>query len=143
MQVDKRFVPEGLLYDRNDYWVKATADEAVIGLTAYGQDVTGDILYLELPPVGDSVSRGEDSGSIESGKWVGRLLPPVTGTVLERNSVLEEDPSGANQDPYGVGWLIRVRLADPSELEVLLSPAAYREWIEEQIRREQEEEGAL
>ncbi len=143
MQVDKRFVPEDLRYDRNDYWVKATAGEAVIGLTAYGQDVTGDILYLELPPAGSSFRRGEDSGSIESGKWVGRLLPPVTGMVLERNSALETDPSGVNQDPYGAGWLLRVRLADPSELDGLLNPAAYREWIAGQIRREREEEAAL
>ena len=143
MQVDKRFVPEGLRYDRNDYWVDAAAGEAVIGLTAFGQDVAGDILYLELPPVGSSVGRGVDCGSIESGKWVGRLLPPVTGIVLEKNNVLEADPSGINLDPYGDGWLIKVRLADTAEVEELLNPVAYREWIEEQIRREQEEEAVL
>ena len=143
MQLDKRLVPGDLRYDRNDYWVKAIPGEVVIGLTAYGQSVTGDILYLKLPPVGTLVRRGEVSGSIESGKWVGGLMPPVTGTVVEANSALEADPVRVNQDPYGTGWLMKIKLVDPAELDDLLEPGAYQIWIEEQIRREQEEEAVL
>ncbi|MGD0152279.1 MAG: glycine cleavage system H protein [Thermacetogeniaceae bacterium] len=143
MQLDKWLVPEDLHYDRKDYWVQPAAGEVVIGLTAYGQSVAGDVLYLELPPVGTLVRRGEVSGSIESGKWVGGLAPPVSGMVVEVNSDLEADPAGVNQDPYGAGWLIKVKLTDLSELDDLLSPGAYREWIEEQIRREREEAAVL
>lgn len=132
-------VPEDLLYDRNNYWVKVTSGEAVIGLTHYGQSTTGDVIYLELPPVGTVVRRGEGFGSIESGKWVGKLIPPVTGEVTEINLRAAVDPGEVNRAPYTTGWLIRVRLQEPSELESLMDSEAYREWIREQERLEMEE----
>lgn len=132
-------VPEDLLYDRNNYWVKVTGNEAVVGLTHYGQSTAGDVIYLELPPVGTVVRRGEGFGSIESGKWVGKLIPPVTGEVIEVNSGVTADPGEVNRSPYTAGWLIRIRLEDPSELECLMSPEDYREWVREQERMEMEE----
>ncbi len=132
-------VPEDLLYDRNNYWVKVIGNEAVIGLTHYGQSTTGDVIYLELPPVGTMVRRGEGFGSIESGKWVGKLIPPVTGEVTEINSRAATNPGEVNRAPYTTGWLMKVRLRDPSELESLMPPEAYREWIREQERLELEE----
>lgn len=132
-------VPEDLLYDRNNYWVKVIGNEAVIGLTHYGQSTTGDVIYLELPATGTLISRGEEFGSIESGKWVGKLVPPVTGEVTATNPLVEAAPGEVNSDPYARGWLMKVRLLDPSELDDLMAPAAYRAWIEEQVRLEQED----
>ncbi|MGB9791909.1 MAG: glycine cleavage system protein GcvH [Thermacetogeniaceae bacterium] len=132
-------IPQDLLYDRNNYWVKVEGSEAVIGLTAYGQSTTGEVIYLELPSVGSFIKRGEGFGSIESGKWVGKLVAPVTGEVIEVNSGVAADPEGVNRDPYKDGWLIRVRLEDPSELDSLMRPEDYREWVREQERMEMEE----
>jgi len=132
-------VPEDLLYDRNNYWVKVNGNEAVIGLTHYGQSTTGDVIYLELPPVGTIVRRGESFGSIESGKWVGKLILPVTGEITETNSKATTSPGEVNRAPYTTGWLMKVRLQDPSELESLMTPEAYREWIRQQERLEVEE----
>lgn len=132
-------IPRDLLYDRNNYWVKVEGSEAVIGLTDYGQNTTGDVIYLELPPVGSVIRRGEVFGSIESGKWVGKLTAPVTGEVIEVNSGLADDPGEVNRSPYTSGWLIRVKLEDPSELEYLLRPDEYREWVKEQEMVEMKE----
>jgi len=143
MERDKRLIPEDLLYDSNNCWVKVTGDEAVIGFTEYGLSIIGDIIYLELPLPGTSVRRGEELGSIESGKWVGKMSLPVTGVVVETNRDAEAGPYKVNKDPYSEGWILRVKLDDSAELEQLMDAASYREWIEEQIRREQEEEAAI
>lgn len=140
MQNERWLIPEELLYDRNNYWVKVEGNEALIGLTGYGQSTTGDIIYLELPPAGTSISRGEEVGSLESGKWVGKLIPPLTGVVLETNSAVEGFPGKVNHDPYREGWLLRMSISVPEELGDLLDATAYEKWVEEQIRLEQEGE---
>jgi glycine cleavage system H protein len=143
MQKEQWSVPESLYYSRDNYWVKVEGSEALIGLTEYGQSTTGDIIYLELPPVGKEIEKCEEFGSIESGKWVGKLMSPVTGEVIETNPLLETGFNQVNKDPYSKGWLFRVKLQKPEELDNLLDAAAYREWIQEQEQREQEEESTL
>ncbi len=137
MQSAKRGIPDDLFYDRNDFWIKA-AEEAVIGLTDYGQGNIGDILYLELVPAGTIVRRGERCGSIESGKWVGSLLAPVSGVIVETNRETEADPRRVNADPFGLGWLCRMEPADRNEIGLLMDSAAYKAWVEERIRLEEE-----
>ena len=104
---------------------EASPDEAVIGITDFAQDQLGDVVYLDLPAAGDSISAGERFGEIESVKTVSDLYAPISGDVLAANGELEEQPELVNDSPYGDGWLIRVRIADDSELENLLDADAY------------------
>jgi len=140
MRAGKWQIPETLFYSHDNYWVKLDGDEALLGLTEYGQSTTGDILYLELVPAGAVIRRGESFGSIESGKWVGSLVAPVSGIVMESNRELETSPRKVNSDPYGEGWMLRVKLHDPCATEGLMDAVAYQQWVEEQVRREQEDE---
>jgi glycine cleavage system H protein len=140
MRAGKWHIPETLLYSHDNYWLKLDGNKALLGLTEYGQYTTGDILYLELVPAGTSIQKGERFGSIESGKWVGNLVAPVSGTVLESNRELETIPRKVNTDPYGEGWMLKVRLEDQFAAEDLMEAAAYQQWVEEQVRREQEDE---
>lgn len=142
MQAEKWRVPEELLYSTDNYWVKVDGNEVTIGLTEYGQSTTGDILYLDLIPVGTVIQRGENFGSIEAGKWVGNLVAPVSGVVLESNPLVEANPRRLNTDPYGEGWMLKVKLGNPGEARLLMNADAYRQWMEYQIRREQEDEVA-
>ena len=102
MQMEKRTIPDDLFYDRSDYWIKVD-QEVVIGLTDHGQSHIGDIIYLELSPAGTVVRQGGRCGSIESGKWVGSLLAPVSGVIVETNREAETDPHQVNADPFGRG----------------------------------------
>lgn len=131
-------VPEELYYDRNDYWVKIRGDEAIVGLTAFGQYNTGDILYLELPNAGTVLTRGEKIGSIESGKWVGKLTAPLTGKVIESNEKVELNPHLVNQDAFGEGWLYRMSFQNPAEVAELMDATMYGNSIDEQIKKEKE-----
>lgn len=136
MQREKRAIPDELFYDRNDFWIKV-AEEAVIGLTDYGQGNIGDIIYLELVPAGTVVRRGDRCGSIESGKWVGSLLAPVSGVIVETNREAEADPRQVNADPLDRGWLYRMELANRNEIGLLMDSGAYKAWMEERIRLEE------
>lgn len=121
--------PDGLLYTRDHEWLRldgAAPDEAVVGVTAFAQDQLGDVVYLDLPAAGDALTAGERFGEIESVKTVSDLYAPVSGEAIAVNEALIERPELVNSSPYGEGWLLRVRLADASELEALLDAAAYR-----------------
>ena len=131
-------VPRDFLYDPNHYWVKVTGSTVKIGLTAYGQNIMGDILYLELVSAGTLVKKGEKVGSIESSKWVGTLLTPITGKVVGRNDEAEANPRLVNIDPYATGWLLLVEISDLGELAGLMNATVYEKWAEEQIIRERE-----
>ena len=133
MQMEKKTIPDDLFYDRSDYWIKVD-QEVVIGLTDHGQSHIGDIIYLELSPAGTAVRQGGRCGSIESGKWVGSLLAPVSGVIMETNREAEADPRQVNADPFGRGWLYRMELADRNEIGLLMDSGAYKAWIEERIR---------
>lgn len=142
MQMEKRAIPDDLFYDSNDYWIKVD-QEVVIGLTDYGQSHIGDIIYLELSPAGTTVRQGGRCGSIESGKWVGSLLAPVSGVIVETNREAEADPHQVNADPFGHGWLYRMEPTDRNEIARLMDSGAYKAWMEERIGLEAQDGVAL
>ena len=123
--------PEDLLYSREHEWLRLEADgEATVGITDHAQDELGDIVYVELPEEGASFEAGEAMGSVESVKAVSELFCPAGGEVLARNEALENAPERVNESPYGDGWLVRLRLADPeSAAEGLLGAADYDEFV--------------
>jgi glycine cleavage system H protein len=118
-------VPEDLKYTADHEWVRVEDDgHVVIGITDYAQDALGDIVYVDLPAVGTSVSAGSTFGEVESTKSVSELLAPVSGEVVERNEALESAPDVVNSDPYGDGWMVRLRVAEGSV--ELLDATAYQ-----------------
>jgi glycine cleavage system H protein len=124
--------PADLKYHREHDWARIEGDEAVLGITWYAQDSLGEIVHYEPPEVGASVAKDESYGEVESVKAVSDLIAPLSGEVLEVNGVLVDSPETVNEDPYGEGWLIRVRLTDPGEVDSLLDVETYRKLLEEQ-----------
>ncbi|MFB6241081.1 MAG: glycine cleavage system protein GcvH [Gemmatimonadota bacterium] len=126
-------VPEGLRYTEEHEYVRETDGdrEVLVGITDFAQEELGDVVFVELPREGDSFDRMEPFGTIEAVKAVSELYCPVSGEVLEANGALDDRPEAVNDDPYGDGWMIRLRLGDPSELDELMDDAAYREHIGE------------
>ena len=123
--------PEDLKYLDSHEYVRLDGEIATIGVSAFAIDQLGDIVFLELPEVGDAVEVGENFGTIESVKAVEDLYPPVSGTVIERNEEMIESPESIAEDPYGEGWLIKVRVDNPDdELTDTLSAAEYRAQVE-------------
>ncbi|MDW7710855.1 MAG: glycine cleavage system protein GcvH [Deferrisomatales bacterium] len=118
-------VPEDLRYHPEHTWVRVQGGEATVGITDHAQKELGDIVFLELPGVGRHLSPGEVFGSVESAKSVSELYSPVAGEVVEVNAQLEDSPERINDDPYGEGWMLRVRLAPGFDVSGLLSPEAY------------------
>lgn len=117
--------PQDLLFSKEHEWIKLDGDSATIGITDYAQNALGDIVYVELPKVGASIKQFSNVGVIESVKAVSDLFTPLSGDVVEVNSALEGDPAAVNREPYGAGWLLRIRVADPGEAKALLSRAEY------------------
>ena len=126
-------IPEVLKYTEEHEYVRSadSENEIVVGITDYAQGELGDVVYVELPAVGDSFERMEVFGTIEAVKAVSDLYSPVSGEVVAVNEALEEDPALVNSDPYGEGWMVRLRVQDPSDLDELLDAEAYREIVEE------------
>ncbi|UCF18489.1 MAG: glycine cleavage system protein GcvH [Gemmatimonadota bacterium] len=123
-------VPDNLLYtEEHEYVSRVGDDEIVVGITDYAQGELSDIVFVELPEVGSSFARMEAFGTIEAVKAVSELYSPVAGEVLAINEALLDDPAVINRDPYGDGWMIRVRMNDPTELEDLLTPGRYKELV--------------
>ena len=118
--------PDDLLYTPDHEWLRREDGEAVVGITHYAQDQLGDVVYLQLPAVGDVLTAGERFGEIESVKTVSDLYAPIAGEVLATNEQLGDRPELVNQAPYGDGWLVRVRIADAAALDALLDADAYR-----------------
>lgn len=122
--------PEDLKYTPDHEWLRIHDDNtATVGITAYATSELGDIVYLDVESVDETLAKEEAFGSIEAVKTVSDLFMPVDGTVLEFNEVLSDEPELVNADPYGAGWLIKIELTDPSQVESLLDVAAYREQI--------------
>lgn len=117
--------PADLLFSKEHEWVKLDGDSATIGITDYAQNALGDIVYVELPKVGAAIKQFSNVGVIESVKAVSDLFTPMSGEVVEVNGALENDPAAVNREPYGAGWLLRIRVANPAETQALLSPAEY------------------
>jgi glycine cleavage system H protein len=118
-------LPENLLYSKEHEWVKIDGDVATIGITDYAQNSLGDIVYVELPKAGNKISQFGNVGVIESVKAVSDLFTPISGEILEINPLLDNDPSSVNREPYGDGWLMKLRLSNPAETANLLAPADY------------------
>ena len=121
---------EGLKYSESHEWVKVEGNIAVIGVSDFAQKEMGDITYVDMPEVDDEVEAGEDFGALESVKASSELISPVSGTVVEVNSELEDTPEKVNEDAYGA-WIIKVEMSDPSELDNLLDAAGYKALIKE------------
>lgn len=121
--------PEDLRYHREHDWVRADGDEAVFGITWHAQDALGEVVYFEPPAVGSHIDADASYGSLESVKAVSDVIAPLGGTVTAVNDAVVEAPELVNGDPYGEGWLIRVRLDDASAVEGLLDAAAYRDLL--------------
>lgn len=120
-------VRDELKYTKEHEWVLIEDDLATVGITDFAQGELGDIVFVEFPAVGDSVTANEPFGTIEAVKAVAELFSPVSGTVEETNEMAADDAGIINSDPYGKGWMIKIRFSDPSEIDALLSPDEYRE----------------
>jgi glycine cleavage system H protein len=121
--------PADLRYHREHDWVRAEGEEAVFGITWYAQDALGEVVYYDPPAVGDTVAKDGPYGELESVKAVSDIIAPASGEVVAVNAAVTDRPEIVNEDPYGDGWLVRVRLSDPSELDDLLDEPAYREYL--------------
>ena len=124
--------PEELHYHREHDWVRIQDGEAVLGITWYAQDALGELVHYEAPEVGATVTKDSSYGEVESVKAVSEVIAPLSGEVIEVNQTVVDAPETVNEDPYGDGWLIRIRLTNPEESETLLDVAAYRELLAEQ-----------
>jgi glycine cleavage system H protein len=124
--------PEDLRYTREHEWARKKGGNFVVGITDFAQEQLGDVVYVELPDVGDPVKKGESFGVVESTKAVSELFSPLTGKVVEVNEPLSDAPETVNDDPYEEGWMIVIEPADPKELDALMDAKAYRAFVEEQ-----------
>lgn len=124
--------PEDLKYTKEHEWLLMEGTTAIVGITDYAQDRLGDVVYVELPAVGDKVSKEDAFGVVESVKAVSDIYAPVSGKVLEVNDDLPDNPNMINEDPYGDGWLIKVEMNDPEEVEELMTAEEYKEYIAEE-----------
>ena len=121
-------VPEDLHYSKDHEWVRVEGDSVVIGITDHAQDSLGDVVYVELPKTGEQFSANESFGSVESVKAVSEVFTPVAGEVVKINETLADEPEKVNTDPYGDGWMIRVRMSNPGEVDSLLTAAEYEDF---------------
>ena len=117
--------PEDLLYHPEHDWAKVDGDTAVFGLTWYAQDALGEVVYFDPPEVGTSVTKDEPYAEVESVKAVSDVFAPLSGEIIEVNTALGDSPETLNNDPYGEGWMVKVKLSDPSETDALMDQAAY------------------
>jgi glycine cleavage system H protein len=124
--------PDNLSYTKDHEWLRLAGDVAYIGISDFAQEALGDIVYVELPKVGDSFEAGDPFGSVESVKSVNELFIPISGEILEINEALADAPELVNNDPYRDGWMIKIKVVDSTELDSLLSAAEYEDFLKEQ-----------
>jgi len=122
-------IPQDLRYHKEHEWVRVQGGTAVIGISDHAQEALGDIVFFQLPKVGDKITAGQEIGEVESTKATSSIYTPVTGTVSKVNQTLNERPELANTDPYGQGWVAVVDLADPKELDSLMDAKAYEAFL--------------
>jgi glycine cleavage system H protein len=121
-----------LRFTKDHEWIRLDGDLAVVGITDYAQSQLGDVVYVELPEIGRRVERGKEAAVVESVKAASEVYAPASGEVAEVNEAIAADPAKVNADPMGEGWFLKLRLADPGELEGLLDEEAYQRFVEEQ-----------
>jgi glycine cleavage system H protein len=124
-------VPENLHYSKDHEWVKVQDGVATVGITDYAQHSLGDVVYVELPSVGDKFDSHEAFGSVESVKAVSEIFTPIAGEIVEVNEGLNDTPEVVNSDPYGTAWMIKVKMDNPGEADALLNAAEYEEYLSE------------
>jgi glycine cleavage system H protein len=124
--------PDELRYHREHDWARIESNEAILGVTWFAQDSLGELVHFEPPDDGATVTKDASYGEVESVKAVSELISPLSGEVIEINQKVVEAPETVNEDPYGEGWLVRIRLSDPAEADSLLDAAAYKQILEEQ-----------
>ncbi len=122
-------IPQELKYTKDHEWVKIDGDVATVGVTDFAQGELGDIVYVEVETVGETLDREEVFGTVEAVKTVSDLFSPLSGEVIEFNNSLEDTPEKVNSDPYGEGWMVKIKIADESEISGLMSPEDYKELI--------------
>jgi glycine cleavage system H protein len=123
--------PDDLKYHREHDWARLEGDEAVLGITWFAQDALGELVHYEAPNEGDTISKGSAYGEVESVKAVSDVIAPLSGEVLEVNQKVVAEPETVNADPYGDGWLVRIRVTDPGEADSLLDVDAYKQVVAE------------
>jgi glycine cleavage system H protein len=123
--------PDELRYHPEHDWARIDGDEATLGITWYAQDSLGELVHFEPPEPGATFTKDASYGEVESVKAVSELITPLSGEVIEVNQKVVDAPETVNEDPYGEGWLVRIRLSDPAEAKALLDPAAYRKLLED------------
>lgn len=131
MKIDQYNFPDELLYDREHNWARVEGSVVTQGLSDFGQSLAREIVYVEVPRKGREVKQGEPFMSLESGKWVGHITAVVSGKIVAANEELKWESTHINHDPYGAGWLVKIELSDPSELDKLMKPQdpAFSEFI--------------
>jgi glycine cleavage system H protein len=122
-------IPSELKYTKDHEWIKVDGDTVTVGITDFAQGELGDIVYVEVETVDETLDKEDVFGTVEAVKTVSDLFLPVSGEIVAFNESLEEEPEKVNEDPYGEGWMIRIKMSDPSELDELLDAAAYKELI--------------
>lgn len=123
--------PDNLRYTKEHEWVRVEGDTGIIGITHHAQSELGDIVYVDMPKAGTKAEQGKTIGSVESVKAVSDIYSPVSGEVLESNELLTQSPEKLNEDPHGAAWLVKIKLADPAEINSLMSAADYQKYIGE------------
>ncbi len=136
-EIEGYLMPEDLYYHKEHMWVRVEDGKAIVGLTDFNQKAAGELSFIELPMEGDEVSKDEVVGSFETGKWLGKIYAPVSGTVTKVNEELEDDPSIVNKDPYGEGWLFEIEMSNPDELKELMKGDSDEvvEWLKKEIEK--------
>ena len=124
--------PEDLTYTKDHEWVRSKGAEATIGITDHAQHQLGDVVYVELPKVGDKFEASEPFGSVESVKAVSEVYMPLGGSVIEVNETLNDSPEQVNEDPYGDGWMIRIKIDNPAQVDALLTAIEYEDYIKDE-----------
>lgn len=127
--------PGDLRYTKEHEWLRLEGSDCVIGITDFAQDALGDVVFVELPAVGAQLTQGQTCGVVESNKTVSDLFAPVGGRILAVNQALRDEPERVNQDPYGAGWMIKVSLARPDEVDALLDADGYRAFVAKEQKR--------
>ena len=124
--------PKDVKYTRDHEWAKVDGKVALVGITDFAQEKLGSIVFVELPPSGKSVKKGETVVTVDSVKAVAEVYSPLSGQVEEANESLKDTPEIINQDPYGQGWMVKIKISDPAELGTLMTPEAYRAFVAEE-----------
>ncbi len=122
-------IPQSLKYTKEHEWVREDGDTVTVGITDHAQGELGDIIFVEFPEIGQKIERDEPFGTIEAVKTVADLFAPISGTVIEINETLDDSPESVNNDPYGDGWMVKVSVSEPGELDNLMSADQYQEMI--------------